>query len=642
MCGITGYWDYRNRDSAAAMSALVRSMSSRLAHRGPDGEGDWVDATAGVALGHRRLALLDLSDAGKQPMISASGRFVLVLNGEIYNFAELRAELESQCQFRGHSDTEVLLAAVETWGLEQALKRSVGMFAIAVWDRQERALTLARDRLGEKPLYYAQQEGVLFFGSELKAFSAHPRWRPRIDQRWLREYLRYGYIPWPGSIFQDCQKLPPGTFLRVQDIGSLPAPEPYWSLDRVVAETPIRSFLDPEEAVDELELRLRNAIAGQMVADVPVGAFLSGGIDSSTIVALMQAQSSRRVRTFTIGFHERGFNEAEAAHAVATHLGTDHTELYLTAQDCFDLIPRLPTLYDEPFADSSQIPTALVSALARQQVTACLSGDGGDELLGGYSSYDRREFIWSLVRYFPPALRRSAGRLVTLAARGVHGFSPRYEGGRLAAFLDARSAVERHQATLSQFLQPDLVLVDPPSVPELLREPPPRKLDLVETLMYLDTLTYLPDDILVKVDRAAMATSLETRVPLLDHRVVEFVWSLPYALKRQKGKSKWLLREVLNRYVPASLVDRPKMGFGVPVGEWIRGPLRVWAEDLLAEDRIRQQGILRPEAVQALWQKHLAGADCSAQLWIVLMFQAWLQAQHMPIGLDAALAVASR
>ncbi|MDR7994259.1 asparagine synthase (glutamine-hydrolyzing) [Thermosynechococcus sp. TG252] len=653
MCGLTGFlhsggvaWD--------EAATIAHRMADTLIHRGPDDAGVWVDETVGIALAHRRLAILDLSPAGHQPMVSPSERFVIAFNGEIYNHLALRKELEKtdagSAYWRGYSDTETLLAACEAWGVEEALKRSVGMFALALWDRKTRTLTLARDRMGEKPLYYGWVKGTLVFGSELKAIRTFPGFDHSIERRALALLLRYNYIPTPWSIYEGIWKLPPGCYVQFA-AGSLPIGSrgdirTYWSLRKVAQWGLHHPFKgSAQDAIDELEGLVRSAVAGQMVADVPLGAFLSGGIDSSTVVALMQAQSPQPVKTFTIGFHEGDYNEAEHAKAVARHLGTEHTELYVTPKDAMAVIPRLPALYDEPFADSSQIPTFLVSELTRQQVTVSLSGDGGDELFGGYTRYFWTRRLWRRLAMVPRPLRQ-------LAASGVRALSPaawnrlyefaapllphrlrfRLPGDKLhkaARLFSVRRPEEIYLRLVSHWESPtEIVLGVTAEPPTPLTDPDAwlEDCDFEQHMLYLDSITYLPDDILVKVDRAAMGVSLETRVPLLDHRVVEFAWQLPLAMKIRGGQSKWLLRQVLYRYVPKELIERPKMGFGVPIEHWLRGPLREWAEDLLSEARLKREGFLAPAPIRQRWQEHLCGQrNWVHYLWDVLMWQAWLQ-----------------
>lgn len=624
-------------------------MAERIIHRGPDDAGVWAEGP--VALAHRRLSILDLSPAGHQPMQSACGRYVVAFNGEIYNYCDIRKEIEADLYFatvirgwRGHSDTEVMLAAIGCWGLEETLRRLVGMFAIALWDRREGVLLLARDRMGEKPLYYARFGTTLLFASELKAMRVHPAWRGVINRDALALLMRHNYIPAPHSIYRNVRKLPPATFLRIapgSDENVLP--EKYWSLATVAAAG--GQFSGGEkDAVDALESVLSRAIGEQMLSDVPLGAFLSGGIDSSTVVALMQTQSDRPVRTFSIGFHEEGYNEAQHAKAVADYLGTDHVELYVAPEQARAVIPRLPELYDEPFSDSSQIPTFLVSELARSHVTVSLSGDGGDELFGGYNRYFLAGELTRGMGHAPAMVRRLASgairavpprvwnRMFALAAPLL---PQRLRYGnvgdklhKLAGILDSGGPEAIYRDLVSHWKEPDRLVIGALEPMTALTEtgPQPRLATFVERMMYLDAVSYLPDDILVKVDRAAMAVSLETRVPMLDHRVVEFAWSLPLDFKVRRGLSKWPLRELLYRHVPRALVERPKMGFGVPIDVWLRGPLRSWAEELIGEERLRREGFFDPAPVRQRWAEHLSGqSNWQYLLWNVLMFQAWLE-----------------
>lgn len=638
MCGIAGF--FAPTPLAPAAAAVARAMGDRLQHRGPDGRDEWLDPAAGIALAHRRLAIVDLSPTGCQPMTSADGRWVTSFNGEIYNHVALRRQLEDEGRapaWRGQSDTEVLLAAIVAWGVETALQRSVGMFALALWDRQTRTLTLARDRLGEKPLYYGVQQGVLLFGSELKALQAHPNYRAEIDRGALALLLRVGYVPAPWSIHEGIRKLPPGTLLRLAHPREDAQPVAYWS----VHEAALAGARDPlaigdQEAVDTLDRLLRQSIEGQRMADVPLGAFLSGGIDSSTTVAVMQALSSSPVRTFTIGLPDAALDESHEARAIARHLGTDHTELTVTAQEAQQVIPGLPALYCEPFADPSQIPTLLVSQLARREVTVALSGDAGDELFGGYDRYRWAQRVAAV----PLGLRRAGS--AALGALPAEAWSallapvapllpPELRTGdradrlrKLATVFGARSNDEVYRQIVSFWpggANPAAGGREPATA---FAEAPPALPDFETRMMLLDLRTYLPDDILVKVDRAAMAASLETRVPLLDHRIVEFALRLPLHQKMRAGQGKWVLRRLLDRYVPRALVDRPKKGFGIPLHAWLRGPLRGWAEDLLSEQRLRSAGYIDPAPVRALWQQHLAGrSDWGYRLWPVLMFEAW-------------------
>ena len=646
MCGLTGFWQ---QDAAAtSLEPMAQAMADRIAHRGPDDHGVWVDEAAGLALAHRRLAIVDLSAAGHQPMRSASGRFVLAYNGEVYNHNDLRRDLEATGlapAWRGHSDTETLLACIEAWGIEATLTRSVGMFAIALWDRQDRSLVLARDRAGEKPLYYGWQGGVFLFGSELKALRAHPAFNAAVDRGALALLLRHNYVPGPHSIYTGIHKLPSGTWLTLRQGERVVAPRAYWSL----AEVAQRGMADPfsgsdSEAVDELARILGNAVAGQQVADVPLGALLSGGIDSSLIAALMQAQSSRPIRTFTIGFDEKAYDEATHARAVAAHLGTEHTELRLSANDALGLIPQLPSMYDEPFADSSQLPTHLVMKLARQHVTVALSGDAGDEFFGGYNRYFLGPTTWRRIGWMPAPLRRSLGSAMTAVpahtvnhlaaplARRLGVAQPGDKAHKLGLRLRRVESIDDLYVSLvTEWPDAATMVLGGHIPPNLLdaRDQWPRLQDPVARMMALDGLTYLPDDILTKVDRASMAVSLETRAPFLDRDVMEFAWRLPMHMKLRDGKGKWILRQLLDRHVPRALIERPKMGFGIPLDQWLRGPLCEWAGDLLAEDRLRLEGYLQPEEITRTWQAHLRGeGSFGYRLWSVLMFQAWLQSQE--------------
>lgn len=655
MCGLAGFLGGMGADGASGEEALLRRMATGIARRGPDDSGYWCDVAHRIGLGHRRLAIVDLTAAGHQPMRSADGRYVIVFNGEIYNHMDLRQELE-QCgvrsAWRGHSDTETLLAGFGAWGIKGTIERVNGMLALAVWDRQTHTLTLARDRFGEKPLYYGWQgQGagrVFLFGSELKALRAHPGFCSGIDRGALSLLLRYNSIPAPYSIYQGIAKLLPGTLLTV----SMAQPEPnltsYWSSAQVaVAGVANRFKGGGEQAIDALEGLLKDAVQKQMMADVPLGAFLSGGVDSSTVVALMQAQSARPIKTFTIGFQEPGYNEAEHAKAVASYLGTDHSELYLTAEQAMAVIPLLSSLYDEPFSDSSQIPTFLVSHLARQQVTVALSGDAGDELFCGYNRYQVTAKLWHRLSAVPLLLRKFAAKALmkvspagwdrlASAAYGLLPNSLKFSnmGEKIhkgAGVLASQSVDALYLGLVSQWDDPASVVIGGFEPPTLLTGHAPvlEGLDEVERMMALDLLTYLPDDILTKVDRAAMGVSLESRMPFLDHRVVEFAWRLPQDLKLRDGQTKWALRQVLYRHVPQALIERPKMGFGVPIDSWLRGALRPWVEALLDESRLRREGYFHPAPIRLKWQQHLSGQrNWQHQLWGVLMFQAWLESQN--------------
>jgi len=641
MCGIAGFFG-GGPFNGQSDEALATAMAHRILYRGPDDGGVWCDSEARIGLGHRRLAIVDLSAAGHQPMFSRNGRYVIAFNGEIYNHLDLRDQLGEQA-WRGHSDTETLLAGFDAWGIRQTVERSVGMFAFAVWDKAERTLTLGRDRLGEKPLYYGWQgEGSqrsFLFGSELEALRAHPAFTPEIDRGALSLLLRHAYVPAPYSIYRGIAKLEPGSLLTVSLRQPTPEIQTYWSAVSVAREGQANLFAgSPDEAVSELERLAKQAVARQMMADVPLGAFLSGGVDSSTVVALMQLQSTSAVKTFTIGFEEKDYNEAEHAKAVASHLGTEHTELYVSAAQAMDVIPRLPHLYCEPFADSSQIPTYLVSQLARQHVTVSLSGDAGDELFAGYNRYQITSSLWRRLERVPAPARGVAARGITslspLAWDRISHWLPggaRYAtlGDKLhkgAGVLASRTVDELYLGLVSHLRDPAAWVLDGPEPPTYLTglRPSLDGLDGVGRMMALDALTYLPDDILAKVDRAAMGVSLETRVPFLDHQLVEFAWRLPLAYKLRDGQTKWPLRQILYRHVPRELIERPKMGFGIPLHQWLRGPLREWAEALLDESRIRSEGYFNASLVRQKWKEHLSGQrNWAAHLWTVLMFQAW-------------------
>jgi asparagine synthase (glutamine-hydrolysing) len=637
MCGIAGFVGASNIGSGDN-NGIAAAMAASLAHRGPDDEGIWLDPAAGTALVHRRLSIIDLSPAGHQPMLSADERFVITYNGEVYSYQPIAAELAARGhKFRGHSDTEVILEAFAESGIEATVKRMIGMFAIALWDRRERTLTLIRDRLGIKPVYWARFGSLFMFGSELKALRACPGWTPRIDQNAVAAFMRHNYIPAPHTIYEGVYKLEPGTILTLPWQGE-PRISRYWDA-RAVARDGMHRPLEGGDAelTEQLETLLTDAVGRRMIADVPLGAFLSGGIDSSTVVALMQAARSGKVKTFSIGFEIPGFSEAHHAAAVAQHLGTEHTELTVTPDEALGVIPRLPDWYDEPFADSSQIPTYLVSAMTRKHVTVALSGDGGDELFAGYNRYQLTQQFWQALSLMPKALRRTAAAAITavrpdrwnalLSALPARLNLPQV-GDKLhkaAAVLQQDSADEIYRRLVShwepseimpQAHEPRSILDDEKLATEFA--------DLMSRMQFLDLVTYLPDDILTKVDRASMAVALEARVPLIDHRVVEFAWRLPRETKVRDGTSKWILRQVLYRHVPPELVERPKMGFGIPLGEWLRGPLRDWAETLLDEKRLREAGLLDHAMVRRFWQEHLAGSrNWQYLIWDVLMLEAW-------------------
>ena len=651
MCGLTGFLDTTASLDCDAQRTIVLRMAAKLLHRGPDDGGQWADEKTGIALGFRRLAIVDLSPAGHQPMVSASGRFVIAFNGEVYNFGAIRKDLETAGlapDFRGGSDTEVMLAAFEAWGLEKAVQRFVGMFAFALWDRQECTLSLVRDRLGVKPLYYGWSGKTLLFGSELKALKAYPGFAGEIDRDALALMLRYDYIPAPYTIYRGVRKLPAASILTLNaDRRQEAVPVAYWSA-RSVAEAGVHTpFAGSDaEAMERLDALLRDSVALRMIADVPLGVFLSGGVDSSAVVALMQAQSSRPVQSFTIGFREESYNEAQHARAVAKHLGTDHTELIVTPEEAMAVIPLLPTLFDEPFADPSQIPTFLVSQLARKSVTVSLSGDGGDELFGGYNRYFWGRSLWKRLGSIPQSLRGAGAGLINavppgtwdtlfrmagpLLPSGARQRNPGDKMAKLAEIVGAEGPDALYLALVSHWKQPTQVVQgsQEPLTPFTDRSQWANLADFTQRMMFLDTVSYLPDDILVKVDRASMGVGLEAREPLLDHRILEFAWQLPMDMKIRDGQGKWLLRQVLYKYVPQALIERPKTGFGVPIDEWLRGPLRDWAENLLSESSLHKHEVFNSAAIRQKWAEHLSGRhNWQYYLWNVLMVQAWLEAE---------------
>ena len=648
MCGFAGFAGTGHDYDRGSCETTLRRMGGAIVHRGPDAGGVWMDDALSVGLSHRRLSILDLSPLGAQPMTSASGRFVIAFNGEIYNFQALRRELlAGGAQFRGHSDTEVMLAAFEAWGVEAALGRFAGMFAFALVDQQNQRLYLARDRMGEKPLYYGRQGNTLLFGSELKSLQQHPEWRGEINRSALPLLVRHNLIPAPHTIYAGIFKLPPSSFIAIDLAGfdslRLPEPSRYWRLEDQFVEFHGRTV---EAAADELEGLLTRVVGEQMVSDVPLGAFLSGGVDSSTVVALMQKQANQPVRTFSIGFNEEGFNEAVHAAAVAGHLGTDHTELYVTEKDARDVVPRLPLIYDEPFADSSQLPTYLVSEMTRRHVTVALSGDGGDELFCGYTRYPAMLRGWRQRGSLGARLKAFSGRLPSgLAAKTIRRLVPSQKGrseeaiqfrlARARAIASAENLSEFYRQSVSFWPDPAMALVESGEGGYGLSDVLPRQIpdEDLKTLMWRDLNWYLPDDILTKVDRAAMACSLETRIPMLDHRVVSFAMGLPASLNMERDVGKQVLRSVLYRHVPRELIDRPKQGFAVPVSAWLRGSLREWAEDLLDPVKLREQGYWKTDMVRQVWNEHLSGReDYSFELWGILMFQAWLNEQGTYTG----------
>jgi len=640
MCGITGFW-LRGGADAQQLQRTVTAMAGTLLHRGPDDGGAWVNAEAGIALAQRRLSIIDLSPAGHQPMASSNGRYVITYNGEIYNFTDLRSDLEAHgvC-FRGHSDTEVIVEGLAHWGVTETLSRLNGMFAMAIWDNAERSLYLARDRMGEKPLYWAQFGPLVLFGSELKALRAHPGWQPRINRDIVPAFLRHNYIPAPFTIYEGVFKLLPAGFVRIRH-NSDAEPLSYWDLGKVVSRGGQQRLTGSEdELVEELDALLRDAVSRRMVADVPVGAFLSGGYDSSAVVALMQHVSSQPVRTFTISFDNAQFDESKHAEAVAHHLGTDHITFPVTGAEAQSIVPDLSQMYDEPFADSSQIPTHIVSALTRRKVTVALSGDGGDELFSGYNRYQWAEKVWGSQSRSPLALRRMASRLIQSVPPAGYDRVSRllpyfrnipqvgHKAHRLAETLTMGTIDDVYYRLVSHHERPVEFV---PGASEARADSWSHDLtrllpDAIDRMRYRDMCTYLPDDILTKVDRASMRIALEVRVPFLDHRVVEWVWRLPSLHNARASRPKHLLRRVLARYVPDRLVDRPKMGFGVPLADWLRGPLRPWADDLMNERRMVEEGIFDAVAIQTLWRAFVEGTNHQSYfMWNILMFQAWLR-----------------
>lgn len=627
MCGLCGFVDSTGVE-AKALEKIVLDMNQALFHRGPDGGDSWVDAETGVALGHRRLSIIDLSPLGAQPMVSTSGRYIIVYNGEIYNFGALRNDLESKGHsFRGHSDTEVLLSAIEEWGLEKALQKFNGMFALALWDRKGRVLHLARDRMGKKPLYYGWAGHAFLFASELKAFHRHPSFNPAIDRNVLALFCRHNYVPAPWSIYKGVYKLPAASYVTIPFDGKSAVKRgadlfgearKYWDI-KAVAEDGARHPFDMEDdqAIEALDDILGIAVGSRMISDVPLGAFLSGGIDSSLVVAMMQKQSTRPVKTFSIGFEESSYNEAQDAKKIAAHLGTDHTEFYVTADEAQSIIPQLPEMFDEPFADPSQIPTWHVSHLARQHVTVALSGDGGDEGFAGYGRYLRFQKLMMT----PSLLRRAGGVAFSVVPEDMNA-----RLSRLSHILRGKDCDSVYRQIMSYWQNPAALVRDATESLSPLTDPRniPDMADPVDRISYWDIISYLTDDVLVKVDRASMFASLEARAPLLDYKVIEFSRSLPMEMKVRDGRGKWILRELLSRYMPLSLFDRPKQGFGIPHGEWICGPLRDWAENLLDEKTLEEQGFFDAAQVRQKWSAHCNGAqDWSYHLWSILMFQAW-------------------
>ena len=638
MCGITGFWQTKGTPNSSELTSLIKAMSDKIKSRGPDDEGGWVCDNAGIALGHRRLSIVDLSPAGHQPMLSACGRYVIVYNGEIYNAPEIREKIlgENPITFRGSSDTEVLLEGCALWGVHDLVRQCIGMFAFALYDRQHKTLTLVRDRLGIKPLYWGIKGQTLFFGSQPKSFRPHPHFNGALNQDIMPTYIRYGYVPAPYSIYQDIRQLEPGHLVVIQHDLSYKQ-ETYWALENHLSSQ--KAEIPYNTLITDLEHLLSDAVKRRMIADVPLGAFLSGGIDSSLVVALMQKQSAKPIKTFTIGFEEAEYNEAPHAKAVAQHLGTDHHELYLSVTEAADLVTAMPQWYDEPFADSSQIPTYLVSKIARSQVTVSLSGDGGDELFAGYSRYTHGQKIIAYWNFLPSPIKKAQAQVIfalsqqqwsSVCKYAFMGRGPQFAGRRahkLGKLLRQPNEQAIYSSLVSQISQPLSYLNQDKEINTFGTLNPPQDFEsLVEYMMYVDTKTYLPNDILTKVDRASMALGLEARVPLLDHRVVEFAQQIPLSQKIIQGQGKAPLRDILAQYVPRELFERPKTGFGIPIHEWLRGRLRDWAEDLLSEKALRDSEVFDVKQVRQLWEGYLKGSNDEAYgLWNFLMFQAWYQ-----------------
>jgi asparagine synthase (glutamine-hydrolysing) len=648
MCGICGFIDLTRSLDSGELSRRAGLMGKSQQSRGPDADAQWVDQETGIAFDHRRLAIIDLTEEGIQPMHSSSGRYVTVFNGEIYNYAELRSELERSAGFngwRGHSDTEVLLEAIEQWGLEKSLERFSGMFAIALWDRRERQLFLVRDRMGEKPLFYGRQGDSFYFASELKAIRQLDSFKPEINRDSLCSYLRYHYVPSPGTIYNNVSSLMPGTWIRVDYNGTVSGPFSYWSLKDCAQKGVDLSFTaSSEDITDTLEDLLLKVIEREMVSDVPLGAFLSGGVDSSLIVALMQQCALAPVKTFTIGFDDKAYNEAEEAAKVAAYIGTEHTELYVTPADALDVIPKIPKIWDQPFSDASQVPTHLVSMMTRKHVTVALSGDGGDELFAGYNRHFKGCGLWDKLASVPPGIRKfTAESLQKVPASEWNAFFeiidpvlprklkmrlPGQKLHKLADVMTAASARDYYLKLTSNWFDPEKLVINGWEHPGPYQSPlnQPETSCLTEWMQFMDAATYLPDDIMTKVDRAAMAVSLETRAPFLDHEIVEFSQRLPMSLKIQHGRGKKILRDILYKYVPQGLIERPKMGFGIPIDSWLRGPLRDWVEDMLDPVRMMNEGYLHPEPIRKMWADHLSGkTDAQYKIWNILVFQSWLR-----------------
>lgn len=643
MCGISGFLNIAKNKSKEELTNIIVPMTDMLYHRGPDSSGIWIEETWGLALGHRRLSVIDLSREGHQPM--ESNRYVITYNGEVYNFNSIRKELENRgYRFKGHSDTEVILSSIEEWGILHAIEKFIGMFAFALWDKKEKKLYLVRDRIGEKPLYYGWIGNTFVFGSELKAIRRHPEFNSEVDKNVLNSFLRFNYIPTPYSIYKGIYKLNPGSILEISAHNKKEEAYYYWNPVEQINKAKNQIFRGSEQdALCDLELLLKDTIKNQMISDVPLGAFLSGGIDSSTIVSIMQANSPLPIKTFTIGFHENAYDEAKYAKEVANYLGTDHTELYVTPEEAIAVIPNLPLLYDEPFADSSQIPTFLVASLTKKKVTVSLSGDGGDELFGGYNRYFWTEKLWNKIRWMPKGLRHVTSQTIKFIPPSTwdnlfsviepvlsNKLKQRLPGDKLhklAEILNTKTPEDVYKRLVSTWKEPTEVVKEGSENHDHFYKSKEAKLNsFIEKMMFTDLITYLPDDILVKVDRACMGVSLESRVPFLDHRVIEFAWQLPLEMKIKNGQGKWLLRQLLYKNVPKELIERPKMGFGVPIESWLRGPLKDWAESLLDEKKIIDEGYFNPEPIKRKWNEHLSGKrNWQYYLWSILMFQCWLE-----------------
>ena len=648
MCGINGFYS----KSLSNFDDVIVKMNSTISHRGPDTNGAWSDKNSGIVLGHQRLSIIDVSSSGNQPMQSSSGRYILTYNGEIYNYLKIRKELEMNnpnIKWKGKSDTEILLESIDFWGIELTLQKIQGMFAFGIWDQKMRCLILARDRIGEKPLYYGWQgEGnnrVFLFGSELKALKVHPEFNGQINRDAIALQLRHNCIPAPYTIYKDIYKLLPGNYLELKhnDLKKelLSYPKKYWSLtSSLMYGNKNQLKLNEDEIQKDLEKNLKISVKKQMISDVPIGAFLSGGVDSSIVVALMQSQSHQPVKTFTVGFNENEYNEAKFAKKIAKHLGTNHTELYVSPKTAMEVIPKISTIYDEPFSDSSQIPTFLVSQLTKQHVKVAISGDGGDELFCGYNRYKMSEKFSSIFRFMPFTLRKTlASTIQSISPHNLDKISrfipildqPTNFGDKIhkaADVLNTKNFSDIYYTLCSHWKNPTEIVLNSKEPGTLLTKFKPNinYLDTQQQMMALDFLTYLPDDILVKVDRAAMASSLETRVPFLDHNLIEYVFKIPHSLKFRNGHGKWILKKILNQYVPKNLTERPKMGFEIPLGSWLRGPLRDWAENLLNEKRLNQENFFNTKLVRDKWLEHLNGKkNWHHHLWDILMFQAWLE-----------------